>query len=158
MKTKNIQIHTLDNKNEVIEDYLPIDFVNNMMFHNTEISITINRISHIEENSFFFNGIIPSVSGINLNEIKKVSEKLLEIFPNDNNDLIHEIIFLSQFNLGTVSFLTISDYSLIEFQGYYIFFHLSPKLGITITSMWRKSDLRLKKPLSVKKKIKLQTH
>lgn len=95
-----------------------------------------------EFNTFKVNNLIDKVS---FREIENITAILLKLFPANKigNKVFNDVMEKSQF-YNNDSVLSISDYSIIEIDEYIICFHLDlfHNLGITISSIYRKQDIK----------------
>ncbi|MDP2893337.1 MAG: hypothetical protein Q8N78_03075 [Sulfurimonas sp.] len=161
-------VKTIQNResfiNEYIEDWKSKILVNSTMYY---------RFDLLQINTFVVNPYI--LNSISFIEIELLTKKLLELFPINNNKYFNEFMNRCQFHssnhsVETVngismspkldteypSLLNISDYSIFELEEYIFVFHidLNYELGITISSIFRKEDIKLLKPFD--KTIKLK--
>ncbi len=163
-----IIVKTIKNKesfiNEYIEDWKNKILVNSTMYH---------RFNLVKVNTFVLNPYI--LENISMYEVEMLTEKLLKLFPVENNREFNDFINRCQFHSSNHSVETvsgimmkhkydtdypsgfnISDYSIFEFEDYIFVFHLDLNygLGVTISSVFRKEDFKLLKEFDRNIKLK----
>jgi len=105
-------------------------------------------------NSFVVNGYV--LNHITEEELNEITKSLLNVFPldNSNNKDFNRITHGAQFKSNTDNFF-ISDYAITEYKKYIIIWHLDLNNGLNtnISSIFKKKDFELLKPLTKKLKV-----
>ena len=120
------------------ESYREIIELNGTMYH-----CVFKKKSLLEHNTFFINPAI--LNHISKDELDEITKSLLEFFATDKRGVlrINKLTDITQTWRGDSPF-SVSDYTLMEYKGYIISFHidLHNGLGITLSSIYRKEDIQ----------------
>jgi len=145
---------TFNTKKHYIDEYLTA--WRNQLFPDILTTHLKWNIPIIELNTFIINQtVLKEISQV---ELEKLTSKLLNIFPvsKSGKRYFDKVIGCSQFKSNTDNF-SISDYSIVQFEQYIIIWHLDlyHKMGITINSIFKTSNIKLLKPLNKKIIVKV---
>ena len=116
----------------------------------------IGNKSLVELNTFFVNtAILNHITAVELDDITKL---LLKFFPTDKKGVkrFYRLMEITQ-TWRSDEPISISDYTLMEYNGYIISFHLDLQngLGMTLSSVYRKEDIQDQLKEDFNYKIKL---
>jgi len=156
------EIKYFDTKKECISDYLYDTQIKEISDYNSVVMNKYTNENFIQSNTFVVNPIVNKdkfefqselleKKGFSESNIDKITDMLVSIFPTNRLEFFNEIILNTQFQYNE-SIVSISDYSIIEFNGIIIVFHLDLHNGLktTINSMWLKKDFPLSIPIPTK--------
>ena len=148
--------HTLDIQTEYIDEY--IERFDKVIFDDSTILMYKNfNLLPFESNSFWINWYV--FRNFNIYEVDYITLKLLQYLPETSQDNFNKLIdnsqFMSRYTYPNpnkkdeyLPFDGISNYSIFEFEGYVVIFHLDIYNGLkcTISNIFRKDDIEMKKP------------
>ena len=107
-------------------------------------------------NTFVVNAAI--LKHITATELDEITKSLLNLFPDDKKGLnrLYRLMDITQ-TWRSDEPISISDYTLMEYNGYIISFHLDLQngLGMTLSSVYRKEDIQDRFKEDFNYKIKL---